>query len=588
MFQFISFILLLLLIFVSILYFKLKNKIKTNTEKLGNLYKKFADRDFENKSDSESNFYEIFEKLLFLSNKRLSLIDKSIIENRIKSKEELSLTLERIVNKVHSLLNCKSVELALYNRESGVYNTSLLSGKPPAVEAQSLLTAELSNTKELEKFNIFIEEISFSSSVIGSLRVALHDNQKLVVSDKEALRILAMQAGLAIINAEYASQLLKLNKLAEEGLKARTGFLANLSHEVRGPLGIILNAVELVIEGLCGELNEEQKETLEMVKGNSEHLLDLINDVLDFAKVESGNLKTNPEKINLKEVLEDLSEVVRGQAHKKKQVISLELPKEDLSILCDKRHFRQMLINLLTNAIKYTQDLGNITLGYESINIDEVKVFVKDTGIGIPESEKPKVFAVFERVDNEYANSQVGTGLGMPLTKKLSTINGAQIDFESVSGEGSNFHITFKKETRDLKEDLDNINKDINSVKANGEKIVFLDDSEEVFLYSKYLINMGFNVEVKNDLDSTLDLIKTDSFDLILISSSYLGKDTQEVFGKVKNFDHKLPIIVLTNKAFEFDIEFFIKFGAALCLATPVHLNFIAKSCLEIIKKNKS
>lgn len=528
------------------------------------------------------DLYDVIQEIIALSKRRIDLIDKDLIENRIRNKEELALTLERLLAKTYGYLSCKSVELALYDKNTGVYNTSLLIGKPTSVQAQSLLTAELESAKELEKENIFIEEISFSSTPIGSFRIILDDDQELTPDIKEAIRILSMQAALAIMNAEYAKQLIKLRQAAENSVKARTGFLANLSHEVRGPLGIVLNAVELVLEGLCGDINEEQKETLQMVKGNSEHLLNLINDVLDFAKLESGNLRTRLEYIDLESTLTNLSQVVRGQAKKKSQIISVDIERK-VGIICDKRHLRQMLINLLTNAIKYTQDNGKITIGLKIEDNNYVKIFVKDTGIGIEESQMHKVFTVFERVDNEYANKQVGTGLGMPLTKKLAIVNGGSIDFTSKVNEGSEFFLNFKLASQKDKKNYLLESETQLTLRANGEKIVFVDDSEEASIYTKYLESLGFKVDVEFDLDTVIDSIKSKELDLLIIASSYLGENPEKILKNIKEVNHKLPIIILSNKAFDFNIEKYLKFGADLCLIKPLHLNLIAKSSLDLV-----
>src|SRR5262249_18421399 len=157
---------------------------------------------------------------------------------------------------------------------------------------------------------------------------------------------------------------------------------------------------------------------------------------LDYAKVESGRITPKKVVVVVNELLQDLAGVIRSQAEAKGHKVVAKPGDEALAISCDRRHLRQMLINLLTNAVKDTPNGGRIEVWAERIAGNRIKIYVKDSGVGIDEKDRYKVFTAFERIENAYSMNQVGTGLGMPLTKRLAEVNNGSIDFDSKPGEG--------------------------------------------------------------------------------------------------------------------------------------------------------
>jgi signal transduction histidine kinase len=576
-FVFISFFLIL---FAWTCFFYIYFKQKRVKDKL---YSIASNLQIELSKDGSESLVELINKILELSNKRLNLITPELVENRIKSREELSHSLEKIVNKTHALIKAQSVELALYDSENNLFHTALLVGKPFAHDLQAMLSTDEKPESELEKLGIVIQNITFSNTTLGSIRIAVADQQKLTKSDKEIIRFLALQAALAIMNAQYADELLKLQKNSEAGLKARTGFLANLSHEIRGPLGIILNAVELVIEGLCGELNQDQKETLSMVKNNGEHLLELVNDVLDYAKVESGNLLPKPISVNAEELIQDLTDVVRTQALKKKQVIEFVKNNEALNIYADKRHLRQMLINILTNAVKYTKDEGQIKI-WMTTSDNFITIHVLDNGIGIEDNQKDKVFSVFERVEDAYATEQLGTGLGMPLTKRLAELNNGTIDFDSVYGQGSTFRLRLPMANISNQVLVTESSKILKGI-ANSENIIYIEKNrDESSVIRRYLEHFGFNVLVHDQNVNIQDYNIKDDTRILLMDASILKAHPIDFLNKIKDQFPSLAILILTSKALDFEIESYLKNGADICISKPINLTELAQSCLDLSK----
>jgi CheY-like chemotaxis protein len=381
-----------------------------------------------------------------------------------------------------------------------------------------------------------------------------------------------------------------MRRLSDESVKAKTGFLANLSHEIRGPLGVVMNAVELNLDGLLGELNDAQRETLEMVKINSNHLLDLVNDVLDYAKVEAGKITVTPAPLEVKELLDELARVVQTQAHAKKHDLQVREVPEDLFVTCDRRHARQMLINLLTNAVKYTPEGGKIEVGAERDEEGMIKLWVKDSGVGIPFSERSKVFGAFERIESGYASQQTGTGLGMPLTRSLARVNGGTVDFDSIEGQGSTFWVILPQTEAPSAEQSAEADAENRIVSGHGvglgERIVLFDPSDETgSMVERYLSHQGFSV-VRSTLSEQLPVVVMESKpQLVVLDYDPAATEGENVLESLRAEEGagQVPILLLTARAFLFDIEDSLRLGVDRCLTKPVSLKDLAAAIRSLL-----
>lgn len=527
----------------------------------------------------------IIKNLLSEISRKNASLSINLMQQRIVSKEDLSRAFERIVSQGFKLLSAESAELALFDGDSGLYHSAFVVGKPFKVSAQAMLSNASNSEEERITPDVLVQPIAFAGAILGTLRVRIAPGKIPTLGDREVMNLLALQAGLALMNSRYSEELLRMKRASEESSRAKTGFLANLSHEIRGPLGIMLNAVELVLDGLCGAVSADQLETLKMVHSNGQHLLELINDVLDYAKVESGRVVPKKVVIVVNELLKDLAGVVRSQAEAKGHKVIAKPSDEALAISCDRRHARQILINLPTNAVKYTPDGGKIEVWAERFAGNRIKILVKDTGVGIANEDRSKVFAAFERIENSYSMNQVGTGLGMPLTKKLVEVNGGNIDFESKSGEGTTFWISFpavQAEEARLEEETDNI-VEVDG-KGNGILLVERDEGERNMI-SRYLSHIGFRVLASGAMIEAMQQVRENKIDLAVIGNNVADNPDEDIVSMVrKNAAHeKLPVIVVSSRAFVFDIERYLKAGVDRCLVKPLKLKELASICRTLI-----
>jgi signal transduction histidine kinase/ActR/RegA family two-component response regulator len=503
---------------------------------------------------------------------------------------EAQISVYKLLSRIYQNFHLVALEFSLYDEGSESSSGAILLGSPKSSQTQQMLSKD--NLTDVPSGQVFHRLIQFAGTTFGMLRVEFDDGSSLSEDEKLFFDLALLELSITLVNAKFTEELLRMRKLSEESVQAKTGFLANLSHELRGPLGIIMNSSELALDGLCGELSEASKESFGMIKSSGEHLLDLVNDVLDYAKVESGKIQISPVPLAVKDLLDDLCHVVRSQAHTKNHVLLQEEVDLSLGILVDKRHVRQMLINLLTNAIKYTPEGGTITVKAERYLSDKVKLIVRDTGIGIPEAQRSKVFGAFERIEHSYAQSQVGTGLGMPLTKRLAEANSGGVDFVSEEGKGSTFWIFLPYVMIDQKEEQAeqqaNSNGEPNQLKllGRGETLLLVDkDLETRGMLARYLEHSGYNVIGAATGRDVIKNIRESSLQLAVIESDLgeiQGEDVITVL-RANPKTAKIPVVLLSSRAFVFDIERFLRLGVDRCLSKPIELSELSSTVRKLL-----
>jgi len=221
---------------------------------------------------------------------------------------------------------------------------------------------------------------------------------------------------------------------------AKDRFLAGMSHELRTPLNAIIGFTGTLLMRLPGPLTEEQQRQLQIVDSSARHLLSLINDILDVAKIESGKVTITPERISIRQVIREVGDSLRTMAEDKQLGFDVILPREDVTTVSDHRAVHQILLNLANNAIKYTER-GSVRIELESPRDGRAVVTVRDTGVGIRDEDQARLFRAFEQLDASGARSH-GVGLGLHLSRRLAMLIDAAIDVESVYGQGSIFTLT--------------------------------------------------------------------------------------------------------------------------------------------------
>jgi signal transduction histidine kinase len=280
--------------------------------------------------------------------------------------------------------------------------------------------------------------------VVGSLNLGSNREDNFSEKELEIAQRIAEHMSVVVENAvlyeesrQSEEALRRLNKQLEEANRHKSEFLANLSHELRTPLNAILGASELLGDELFGTLNGKQAEYIVDIHDAGEHLLSLINDVLDLSKVEAGKLELEPSFIRLHPLMESSATIVRERAASKSLKFHLVPPAEDIVFYADERKVKQIIYNLLSNAVKFTPEGGRVVFNAHQDG-DEVVFVVEDTGPGVAKEWKERVFEDFFQAPG----NQEGTGLGLAVSKRLVELHGGRIWLESESSQGSLFLFT--------------------------------------------------------------------------------------------------------------------------------------------------
>ena len=298
--------------------------------------------------------------------------------------------------------------------------------------------------------------------LIGVLDIQENIVNRFEESDVDLFVSIGRQLAIAINNAflfeKFEESELQLTRALEKAVqsdKAKDEFLARVSHELRTPLGVILGYAEMMQDEMYGEVTDEQVERLDDIIKSSAHLTELVNQLLDSAKMDSGKIVPIFKTFEFYELIHDIYKQMDALALRKGLKFTVKyartLPK---MVYSDPMLIRQMLINLISNAVKFTDD-GGITLDVVHIEANRMALIVKDTGIGIPREFQQKVFDPFQQVDGTITRTRGGTGLGLAITKRIAEMLGGEVSLVSAEGQGSQFTITLPLEVEKLQPEFD-------------------------------------------------------------------------------------------------------------------------------------
>ncbi len=345
---------------------------------------------------------------------------------------------------------------------------------------------------------------------------------------------------------------------AEAGSRAKSEFLATMSHELRTPLNAIMGLSQLLLQNIMGELNEKQKEYVSCIYTSGEHLLALINDILDLSKVEAGREELLLAPLVIQDLCQVVIATVSDRAQEKGLELTVDIDTQATICIADERRMKQMLLNLLTNAVKFTSK-GKISLTVKKIS-HGINFIVSDTGIGIDSSQFKSLFEPFKQLDSRLNRHYEGTGLGLALTRKLIQLHGGEITLKSKVGKGSSFTLCLPDRNvkdewgailqNDLEEDLiDDISSN-SLLSARTKRIALIEDEVHTAnLLQDYLQTFGYRVEQFDPVEDCFVKIRSYLPDLILLSTELEGDyNGWDIFLKLRQ--HKnlqdLTVIIMT------------------------------------------
>jgi PAS domain S-box-containing protein len=394
---------------------------------------------------------------------------------------------------------------------------------------------------------------------------------------------------------EVEETMRRANLEMERALRIKDEFLANMSHELRTPLNAVMGISESLLEQTIGTLNEKQQKYIATINESGAHLLSLINDILDLSKIESGRMELNITDISVKSLFESSFRMVKEMALKKNITITFEEDARVQDMRGDPRRLLQMLVNLLSNAVKFTPAGGKAGVQvFADPDLNEIKITVWDTGIGIAEEDIPRLFQSFVQLDANLSRQYSGTGLGLMLVMQMARMHGGNIGVQSNLNEGSRFmvslpwllaerhELTAGKKTAKAESDRP-------SEKARVGNILLMEDTESiVMLVDDYLQAHGHRVLVARDGLSGLMMAEVEHPDLILLDIQMPGLDGFEVIAKLRADESlkNIPVIALTALAMSGDRERCLAAGMNDYMSKPIHLAELAQMIEQYLQSS--
>lgn len=398
--------------------------------------------------------------------------------------------------------------------------------------------------------------------------------------------------------AAYAEKLEQSAKKAQEANEAKTRFLFNMSHDIRTPMNAIVGYSNLLEDSLDNK--EMAKRYLEKIKASNSMLLSLINYILEMARIESGKVALKKEKGNLKKFMETMRAVSEPQIQQKRLDFTWNLNVKHTNIICDITKVREIVLNIVTNAIKYTPQDGKVSFLIKELDTEREGYarycfIVEDNGIGMHEDYLPHIFEEFSRERTTTESKVSGVGLGLPIVKSLVEMMDGKIEVQSQLNQGTKFSIYL---SFPIDQNADDVTEESivrkEKIHLSGKRILLVEDNElNAEIAMELLTRQGLQVDLEENGQKCLEILEEKPelyYDVILMDIQMPvmnGYEAAKAIRRKNDKNAEIPIIAMTANAFEEDKDHAIAAGMNAHIAKPIQLDYLFNIIEEVLRKKK-
>ncbi|HBI36414.1 MAG: hypothetical protein A2015_08635 [Spirochaetes bacterium GWF1_31_7] len=535
---------------------------------------------------------QIYGSIAIISRKSSKRIDRNLIETFLHQasatiqRKNLEIQLDKEKDFQSRLIESSPFPLIITNKKGFITYSSKNIHSVTGYTHNEIIGKHICKFTNSIYFKIFKEHynaLKYNSPISNVYLIKHKDNREIFCeinadilfdSSEEKRYILAIIDITERINYEVELEYSK-NK-AEESDKLKTAFLSNLSHEIRTPMNGIIGFSELLKNNSLTD--SEKKQFIEIINNSGKQLLSLINDIIDISRIESGEMSIDKESFDINELLKDLVDYFNGykritKFETKNIEISLTADPNFHKLICtDKNKLHQILTNLITNSLKFTE-AGFIKIGYKQHDENHLKIFVKDSGIGIDKSKHSIIFERFRQVDDSTQKKYSGSGLGLAITKSLVELLGGSIHIDSKVGEGTNIYFYLPFQKADKKEPL--IEKDYTSTIQSSRNILIAEDDDNNYKFLSVYIHKMYGltpVRAKTGLE-VIDIFNNNkTIDMIFMDMNMPEMDGYEATKEIRKTNKDIIIIANTAYATNTEIDKCLKAGCNDYLSKPINI----------------
>ena len=357
----------------------------------------------------------------------------------------------------------------------------------------------------------------------------------------DLLETFAGQSALALLNARLYRELKEQSLELELASRHKSEFLASMSHELRTPLNAVLGFSEILLERMFGDINERQEEYLRDIHGSGRHLLELLNEILDLSKVEAGRMELEYSSFELRSLLEDAASMLRERAAAHTIDLSVEVDDDVGRVYADELRLKQVVLNLITNAVKFTDDGGSVSVR-ACRSTSDVDITVTDTGVGVPEADRERIFESFQQ-GGRGSSREEGTGLGLTLSRRIVELLGGRMWLDTEVGVGSTFGFSLPGRRESAEQTGTGARAPV-----VGDVVVIEDDRLSLDLLTAYLSDAALRVTTARDGQSGLEAVRRVHPDVVLLDIRLPGIDGWSVLQALKSAQETrdIPVIVVS------------------------------------------